>query len=111
VLTGTRIMGDVRITPSATKRGYSHVELDISGGAIMNRHPWTIASGNCTDVGPIDLGSRVDYPLIYLGGDGAQKMTVDLPFQVPPDQRYHVSVFASTADRQVVSCGELRLVG
>jgi hypothetical protein len=109
VATGTRILGDARVSPS-TKPGHVHVSLDIAGGAISNRHPWAIVSGACNEINGIEVGGRAAYVPIELGTDGSKRMEVDVPVTLNMDRRYHIALYANaTTDRNlVVSCGELR---
>jgi hypothetical protein len=114
VATGARVNGSVRITPTA-RPGVSRVMIELAGGAISGaagtisgRHPWVIQSGNCRELISKELGSRAMYPLLEMDGSGQARINRDMEVVIPADQRYHVAVFASPSQRDVlVACGEL----
>lgn len=104
-------MGAREISGSASmvagaRSGSTRVVLELTGAAPGGLHPWEVRRGRCgADEGL--LGPSTAYTPVRVHHDGNASAATTLPVQVPTGGSYFVNVLASTADGQVIACGNL----
>ena len=101
----TGLGGLVTLTPATYRETLA--TISVSGAAPNATHAWYVQLGECgRDLG-ILAGPQAYVPLVAdQRGDG--RSTVTLPFTVPMNGRYFVSVRAADTERSaIVACGNL----
>jgi hypothetical protein len=101
----TDLGGMARLTPATYRETLA--TISVSGAAPNATHAWYVQLGECgRDLG-ILAGPQAYVPLVAdQRGDG--RSTVTLPFTVPMNGRYFVTVRAADTERSaVVACGNL----
>lgn len=93
--------------------GFTRANLTLRGGSAGGRHPWGIREGQCPggDSEPSAAGAEVGppdaYPALEPNDQGNASATAVLNLSLDPDSEYHVDVYQSAEDSQVVGCGNL----
>lgn len=93
--------------------GVTRANLTLQGGSAGGNHPWHIREGLCpvgdSEPAPVgaEVGSAAAYPPLEPNERGNASATAVLALQLDPDGDYHVDVYESPDDREVVGCGDL----
>lgn len=93
--------------------GSTRANITLRGGSAGGHHPWGIREGQCTggDSEPAPAGAEVGpadaYPPLEPNDQGNASATAVLNLPLDPDSEYHVDVYQSADDPQVVGCGNL----
>jgi hypothetical protein len=107
-LTGTRITGTVKLTPTAN--GYRSEVFIRDGGRSNNKYPWVIRRGACGETSGDLLGTELSYKVLETSADGSARVMAPLALRVPEGALYHVEILSGVKPEErslVVSCGVL----
>lgn len=105
-LMSTPITGTATITPLSDRQSFT-AAIHIAGGQPGTVYPWYVHIGKCgTERGVV--GEFRMYPPITAGPDGTGSATATIPFPLPDDSPWSVSVFPSASQLEtVIACGDL----
>ena len=93
--------------------GVTRANLTLRGGSAGGHHPWRIREGLCPsgDSEPSAVGAEIGppdaYPPLEPNDLGNASATAVLNLLLDPDAEYHVDVYQSPDDLEVVGCGDL----
>lgn len=93
--------------------GVTRANLTLRGGSAGGHHPWRIREGLCPsgDSEPSAVGAEIGpseaYPPLEPNERGNASATAVLNLQLDPDAEYHVDVYQSSEELEVVGCGNL----
>ena len=102
------IRGTATLAPGATYRE-TQATVTLSGATPRAVHAWYVQLGECGRDRGILVGPQAYAPIV-VDAQGEGRSTVTLPFTVPTNGHYFVTVRQSESDASaVVACGNLTM--
>lgn len=103
----TPITGTATVTPAGDGNAFA-ASISIAGAQPGTVYPWYVHIGDCSNQRGV-VGELQMYPPITAGPDGTGKATATIPFPLPRNAAWSVSVFPSQTQLEtVIACGNLK---
>ncbi len=101
-----QMKGSATMTPGSNASNTA-VKVELSNASPGGVHPWQLHRGQCgTDEGL--FGTVQSYKALKIDDEGRASGSASLPYAMPTDGNFYVSVGASAANPEtIVACGNL----